>query len=1144
MAHTLDTVVQYVRSVAASEGASDGELLHSFATSDDQAAFTALVKRHGPLVLSVCKRILGNLADAEDAFQATFVVLARSAAKVPQKCSLSSWLHGVAYRTALHARRLLVRRRRHERHATSMVSINPAWEAAWREVQLLLDQEIQRLPQPYREPFVLCCLEGQSYASAAQRLGVKEGIVRSRLEEARKRLRARLSRRGVELTAVLGAAALAPSAATAQVAATLIAKAVSAATSPVAPVSVTTLVTALTASSAMRTAKVGVALFVAFSAMVGTIGMGAFQDRPGEQETKPLAQRASEQKAMEAEPSVAKDIYGDPLPVGALARMGSVRLRHAGLSDYVILSGGKTALSAGSDRVLRFWDLETGAPKRAVKLDGDLGPGNCVTLAPDGQTLAAVFKGEVVFWETGSGKQIKTVPAPHSNVVYLYFSPDGQTLAVGRGDWQVTFLEWKTGKERLIKLPVLTPENVQFNTDSTFHGSFSPDGKWFVAGAQSLQPLGIFDFKTGQEIHRLACAALTSTVSPDSKRLAVASRKNERGEDETVIRLFDLASGKEIAKFPQGTDEGVFSLAFAPDGNRLACARSFRSGLLDLRAGKVVYRLPGWQSAPTFSPDGNRLLTSGGATSLHCWDAATGKEERQPRPAEFTSSPVLAISPDGQRLASHDENLASRQEQTVVEQTVYIWNAATGRQTESLPLKVDQRDVGILGNNTWLVGFLSFTRDGQTLISAQKTGFLQYWATGTGKEQRSLQLRDPKMERLDFYQLHASADGKLIETLERAHVAGPPGALAARPDPPGKESTRLALWDASTGKLLRHHALPAGATECAWLADGAYVAFRETDGLTLMEVETGRPQWHVGGPSRASLLAVSPDDRLLAALQDGSSGASFTVGIWEAATGQKIATVKTGRVSHLALAPDNRSLITTDEAFLRTWDLATGKERGRLALPVGVFRLLLSPDGRRAFTALADGTALVWDLTSGLQEIEWLVKGAGPKEIAAWWEDLTGDADRAFAAVWRLADAKADPVLSFLRQNLKPISDADDQKIRSLIADLDSDSFKVRENARTQLESLGSAAVPVMRLALESSSSPEVRNRLERLLSRTLTHSPKTLRSLRAIQVLERIGSKDARRLLTEIANGQAHAPETLEAKTSLERMSRRDIKP
>ncbi|HEY7427247.1 MAG TPA: sigma-70 family RNA polymerase sigma factor [Gemmataceae bacterium] len=191
----------------------DEQLLHDFTTQRDEAAFAVMVRRHGPMVMQVCKRVLGQEQDAEDAFQATFLVLASKAGTLRRKSALASWLYGTAYRIALKARQSAERRRKHEVQATAQPSIDPRGELLWREVRDLLDEEIARLPDKYRSVFVLCCLEELNQAEAGRRLGLKEGTVANWLSEARKRLSKSLARRGVELTAVLSAVALGTSSA-------------------------------------------------------------------------------------------------------------------------------------------------------------------------------------------------------------------------------------------------------------------------------------------------------------------------------------------------------------------------------------------------------------------------------------------------------------------------------------------------------------------------------------------------------------------------------------------------------------------------------------------------------------------------------------------------------------------------------------------------------------------------------------------------------------------------------------------------------------------------------------------------------------------------------------------------------------------
>jgi RNA polymerase sigma factor (sigma-70 family) len=176
-------------------------LVAQFVRRRDEAAFAALLDRHGPMVLGVCRRVLRDPQDADDAFQATFLVFVRKAAALRRPGALGNWLYGVAYRIALQARAGAARWRALERHVEDMPAAEPVDEHIWAELRPLLDEEINRLPEKYRAPVVLCYLEGKTYAEAARVLGWAAGTVSGRLARAREKLRARLAVRGVTLSA-------------------------------------------------------------------------------------------------------------------------------------------------------------------------------------------------------------------------------------------------------------------------------------------------------------------------------------------------------------------------------------------------------------------------------------------------------------------------------------------------------------------------------------------------------------------------------------------------------------------------------------------------------------------------------------------------------------------------------------------------------------------------------------------------------------------------------------------------------------------------------------------------------------------------------------------------------------------------------
>ncbi len=183
--------------------ATDSHLLWCYITRGEEAAFEALLHRHAALVWGVCRRLLGDEHDAEDAFQAAFLVLVRKAGSLRTRESLANWLHAVAYRVALKARVTAMRRRLYEAQAQPPASSDPLAVVEGRDLRLVLDEELDRLPEKYRAPLVLCYLEGKTYAEAARQLGWKDGTVCSRLARARELLRCRLLRRGLTLSGMV-----------------------------------------------------------------------------------------------------------------------------------------------------------------------------------------------------------------------------------------------------------------------------------------------------------------------------------------------------------------------------------------------------------------------------------------------------------------------------------------------------------------------------------------------------------------------------------------------------------------------------------------------------------------------------------------------------------------------------------------------------------------------------------------------------------------------------------------------------------------------------------------------------------------------------------------------------------------------------
>jgi RNA polymerase sigma factor (sigma-70 family) len=343
-------------------GMTDGQLLGQFVTHRDEAAFEALVRRHGPMVLGVCRRLLRDPHDAEDAFQATFLVLAQKAASVSPREMVGNWLYGVAHTTAIRARAADARRRVRERQVADMPEPQAVQEEPRDELTQLLDEELARLPDKYRMAVVLCDLEGRARREVARQLKVPEGTLSSRLTTARRMLARRLGRRGMAISGGALALAISHGAASCCVPASLVLSTVKAATLAAAgPTAVASLVSAKVfalTEGVMRTMlltklKIVSAMLLVAAALGGTAGL-IYQTRAAERPEAEHGNKASPARKAEAEglegtwKAVSLEVEGKRQDSDALLTkqpVAAIRWVFTG-GNKIKIRGGDTAIEA------------------------------------------------------------------------------------------------------------------------------------------------------------------------------------------------------------------------------------------------------------------------------------------------------------------------------------------------------------------------------------------------------------------------------------------------------------------------------------------------------------------------------------------------------------------------------------------------------------------------------------------------------------------------------------------------------------------------------------------------------------------------------------------------------------------------------
>jgi RNA polymerase sigma factor (sigma-70 family) len=656
-------VIQHLRrTVVLRDGAglTDAQLLDDYIGHRDGAALAALVRRHGPMVWGVCRRVVCDYHDAEDAFQATFLVLARKAASIASKELFSNWLYGVAHQTALKARASAARRKRRERQVTQMPEPAVAEQDLWRDLQPLLDDELSRLPAKYRVVIVLCDLEGKTRKEAARLLGCPEGTVAGRLARARVMLAKRLAQRGVALSGGALAAVLSQNVASGGVPASVVSftlKAASlfgagqAAATGVISVNVAALTEGVLKTMFLSKLKIGAALLL----MLAAIGIGAMRlNSPALQAERPEPRKEGPQ--VRAEPEPKKGRPREPKPITVSGRVA-----------YLVWSpDGRTLVTSSSQEpkegarlgnfTLQFWDAKTGQEKLSLGEEAETWLEE-PTYSPDGKLLAlSSFKKEdkrnifeVKIYDADKGNLVREFKS-HEHGRWLAFSPDGKTLATTgskfepfKGVLDRVVAEVKLWDVATGEMKRLLEDKRDLDFFNNFGGpAFSPDGKTLAT------PGTRFEY-TRDMLDKVPDEPVPNPFLP-------------KPQVHNEVVLWDVDTGKVERVLKGGSH--WFSVTFSADGKFLVAAdEQGEVRVWEVATGKLERTLVherGVSCEAVLSRDGKWLATKGRKFnkesrqmdgSVKLWDYRTGEKKQTLPESQLKGMGPVAFSPDGKRLA-------------------------------------------------------------------------------------------------------------------------------------------------------------------------------------------------------------------------------------------------------------------------------------------------------------------------------------------------------------------------------------------------------------------------------------------------------------------------------------------------------------